>query len=614
MKKTLFVLITVVAFGLMGCDNNAKPDRNVKSDVDMAIIDHGQLQFYNHATQKLTPYEAETDSVVFIAFDNDNHLYYAAGRQQVLKLKSIDLLEANPQPKLCANWELTPDQYRSLQHHWISRHGFGIFMDDNMENLYMASSEINGFDPTAFVYNLATGEAKSLSWDEYCEASIGGFGDDRFYVEQGQFYYLTPEGKACLNDKIDFAPAFDAFEEVMDEESFRPVNISPDGKKVVYSVKGELEESGGFYCVATSDGQNQTLLDSYKDDLAPQWFEDGSMVYAGREPRPESDPDYDPEWNNTRGCIKIVNPQGTVSTLVSDAEVFCVNPYGTTLQPKEQQASLMGCDMAIFDKGKVTFYNSTTNTFVPFVAEKDYVVNGAYYGAEDFYYTVAIGDELYLKEVFFNYGMSSYPSIITDWERKLGDCVSESCGMVASMRHVTAKSTNSPYGVLLTGIDCGIYEELCVFSGVQYYNSESRMKTDYWPAEYNTDDEMVEREKLMNELKLMDLSRFDLDIHSEVEENKLEVYSISPSHDCIAYAYYTELGPKGGSGPLCFATVDGKVKMALEGTDVQSVYYGWLSDGRLAFSDNEGIKAVTADGTITKISDGKMFVTMHRNY
>ena len=612
MKKTFILLVIVAALGMMSCEHDPKPEKKLKSDVDMAIIDHGQLQFYNHATQKLTPYEAEADSVVFIAFDNDNHLYYTSDKQGVLELKSIDLLEAHPQPKLCANWQLTPDQYGSLKRNWVSRTRFGIFMDDQMENLYMVSSQINGFEPSAYVYNIASGEMKSLSWDEYCETSINSFGDDRFYVEQGEFYYITPEGKVCLNDKIDFVPAFEIYEEVVDEESFSPVNIRPDGKKVVYSVKGELEESGGYYCVASSDGQKQTLLDSFINDLAPQWLEDGSMVYAGREPRPESDPEYDAEWNNSRGCIKIMNPQGAVSTLVSDAEVFCLNPYGKQpLDPKEKQASLEGCDMAIIDNGKVTFYNSTTNTFVPFVAEKDYVVNGAYYGAEDFYYTVAIGDELYLKEVFFNYGMSAYPSIITDWELKLSDCYSESCGMVSSMHHVTAKSPNVPYGVLLTGIDCGMLEYLCVFSGVQYSNSESRMKTDYWPEEYSADDEFAEREKLMNELKLVNLSRFDLDIPSEVEENKLEVYTISPSHDCIAYAYYTALGPKGGSGPLCFATVDGKVKMALEGTDVQNICYGWLNDGRLAYSDKEGIKAVAADGTITKISDGKLFVTVH---
>ena len=612
MKKTFILLVIVAALGMMSCEHDPKPEKKLKSDVDMAIIDHGQLQFYNHATQKLTPYEAEADSVVFIAFDNDNHLYYTSDKQGVLELKCIDLLESHPQAKLCANWQLTPDQYGSLKRNWVSRTRFGIFMDDQMENLYMVSSQINGFEPSAYVYNIASGEMKSLSWDEYCEVSISGFGDDRFYVEQGKFYYLTPEGKTCLNDKIDFVPAFELYEEVVDEESFHPVNISPDGKKVVYSVKGELEESGGYYCVASSDGQKQTLLDSFINDLAPQWLEDGSMVYAGREPRPESDPEYDAEWNNSRGCIKIMNPQGAVSTLVSDAEVFCVNPYGKQpLDPKEKQASLEGCDMAIIDNGKVTFYNSTTNTFVPFVAEKDYVVNGAYYGAEDFYYTVAIRDELYLKEVFFNYGMSAYPSIITDWELKLSDCYSENCKKAPTMYNRTAKSVNGPYDVLLTSIDFGIVEELCVFEGFKYYNSDNKLKTEYWPAEYNTDDEFAEREKLMNELKLVNLSRFDLDIPSEVEENKLEVYSISPTHDCIAYAYYTNLSPKGGSGPLCFATVDGKVKMALEGTEVQNMYYGWLNDGRLAYSDKEGIKAVAADGTITKISDGKLFVTVH---
>lgn len=603
MKKTFFFLIVALVLGVMSCDSDAPR-------VDAVIINHGQLQFYNHATQKLTPFKTETDSVVFVVFDNDNHLYYTTNKQGVLELKTINLLETHPQPKLCSNWKLTPDQYRSLRN-WLSRTKFGIFMDDNMENLYMAYSEVNGFDPSAQVYNLASGQTKSLSWDEYCDAHIGRFVNDRFYTELGKFYYASPEGAICLSDKIDFNPAFEAYHVVMDDGFFCPVNVSPDNAKVVYSVKGELEGSDGFYCVATCDGKNQTLLDSYMSELVPQWFADGSMVYTGREPRPESDPEYNEEWNNTRGCIKIMNPQGAVSTLVSDAEVFCVNPFGTSMKPKkEEQASLMSFDMAIFDKGKVTFYNSTTNTFVPFVAEKDYVVNGAYYGSEDFYYTVAIGDELYLKEVFFNYGMSAYPSIITDWERKLGDCYSESCGIVSSMHNVTAKSLNSPSGVLLTGIDCGLFEDLCVFGGVQYYNSESMMKTDYWPEEYNTDDVFAEREKLMQELKLVNLSRFDLDIPSEVEENKLEVYSISPSHDCIAYAYYTDLGPKGGIGPLCFATVDGKVKMALEGTDVQNMYYGWLNDGRLAYSDKEGIKAVAADGTITKISDGKMFVTM----
>ncbi len=55
MKKTLFVLIAALALGVMSCDRTIPR-------VDVVIINHGQMQFYNHATQKLTPYEAETDS------------------------------------------------------------------------------------------------------------------------------------------------------------------------------------------------------------------------------------------------------------------------------------------------------------------------------------------------------------------------------------------------------------------------------------------------------------------------------------------------------------------------------------------------------------------------
>lgn len=609
MNKTIILLLIVAALGVMSCEHDPKPEKKLKSDVDMAIIDHGQLQFYNHATQRLTPYEAETDSVVFLAFDNDNHLYYTTDKQGVLELKSIDLMEAHPQPKFCANWELAPEQYRALKRHWLTRSSFGIFMDDNMENLYMVYSEVNGFEPTADVYNIATGETKSLDWLDYCEATIRSFGEDRFYQELDKLYYVTPEGKVCLNDKIDIETAFEGWEEELDGMTCHPLSFSPDGTKIVFAVKGGLEESGGFYCVSTSDGQSQSLLDSYLSDLAPQWFEDGSMVYVGREPRPEGDPYYD-EWNTTRGCIKIVNPQGVASTLVSDAEVFCLNPFGTTMNAKEKQASLKGCDMAIFDNGKVTFYNSTTNTFIPFVAEKDYVVSGVFFNEDDFYYTVAIGDELYLKELLF-YGSDVYGSIITDWNLKLNDCYSENCGKAAKMYSKTPKTAYAYYNILLTGIDFGVFEEVCVFEGIQYYNHYNATLTDYWPTDCDGSEEIDNEEQLKRDLGLYSLAKYDLDIPGEVEENKLEVYSISPSHDCIAYAYYTELGPTGGSGPLCFATLDGKVKMALEGTNVLDVYYGWLSDGRLAYSDNEGIKAVAADGTIKKISDGKMFVTIH---
>ena len=38
-------------------------------------------------------------------------------------------------------------------------------------------------------------------------------------------------------------------------------------------------------------------------------------------------------------------------------------------------ASLKGCDMAIFDEGKVTFHNSRTNSLIPFADESRIVLS-----------------------------------------------------------------------------------------------------------------------------------------------------------------------------------------------------------------------------------------------
>ena len=80
----------------------------------------------------------------------------------------------------------------------------------------------------------------------------------------------------------------------------------------------------------------------------------------------------------------------------------------------------------------------------------------------------------------------------------------------------------------------------------------------------------------------------------------------SPKADCVAYAAIMEWG-RGGRGPLCFATLDGKVQKLL----AYDACYGWLGNNKLAFSDEEGIKTIDSDGTITKLTSGNWFVTLH---
>ena len=592
MKKTLFFFIAALALGVMSCDRTIPR-------VDAVIISHGQMQFYNHATHKMTPYEAETDSVVNVLFDKSDHLFYTAAHQQALTLKSLDLTESHPQPKVCANWKVTLDQITD----WMYETGAaGMFMDEALENLYLMKENFEDDDPTCVeVFNIASGTTKGLTFDEYEPVNNYSIAQDHFYNEQGKFYYVAPEGKVCLNDQFDSRS--DNLDQMdLEDMYYSPINMSQDGKRIVFSSIFEIGEGYGHYCVADSDGQHQTeLLDSDIWTIPPQWLADGSLVYVGDEPRPESDPKYDADWNATRHCIKIINPQGEASLLASDAEDFYVNPV-EPLKPREKQHSMNGCEMAIVDNGKLTFYNSTDNTFVPMVDEKDYVVSASFFDEDILYYTVAIGDELYLKKIYMAaYFPETY--LVTDWDLKLSDCYSEKCGKTARME--------SYLDIPLTGIECGVFEEACVFTGVKYYDRTSEEQTDYWPEEYDYSEEVAKEQQLRKELGLLNLNRFDLNLAGDVKENALELYSISPSHECIAYATYLELTPTGGRGPLCFATIDGKMKMVLEGTDVQDMYYGWLNDGRLAYSDNEGIKAVAADGTVTKISDGKIFVTMH---
>lgn len=158
MKKTLYFLITALALGVMSCDRNTPR-------VDLVIINHGQMQFYNHATQKLSPYEAETDSVVNVIFDKSDHLLYTAAHQQALTLKSLDLTESHPHPKVCASWKLTLDQ---ITNEVYGTGAEAMFLDEALENLYLMRGSFEDDGPIyAEAFNIASGTNKVLMFEEY---------------------------------------------------------------------------------------------------------------------------------------------------------------------------------------------------------------------------------------------------------------------------------------------------------------------------------------------------------------------------------------------------------------------------------------------------------------
>ena len=135
-------------------------------------------------------------------------------------------------------------------------------------------------------------------------------------------------------------------------------------------------------------------------------------------------------------------------------------------------ASLNGSDLAVFEDGKVTFYNSSTNAFVPFTAEKDYVVSGVYYDENEFYYTVSVDDELYLKMVDLSADEPA-PVELIDWELKLSDCYVDSCEKCASMVFYS--------DVQMVGLEYNMGEMCKGFQDMKYYLIDAQTMCDGWP-------------------------------------------------------------------------------------------------------------------------------------
>ena len=640
MKKTRLFFVAVMALCILGCDRQQKPGKTETIDlssVDMVVIKHGQMLFYDHETQKLMPYEAETDSVVNIAFDHNNHLYYTAAHQQDLKLKRIDLSAKDPQPTLCADWKLNLDDITDVM---FGTGAVKLEIDDSMENLYMMNNHTNEhltFDYET--YHVGSDKSEGISYEDHRLASFTTAVLDHFFEEQGKFYYVTPEGKVCLNDQIDFSAYFE--EGDLGDVAFYPMGISPDGQQIVYDANCGIGEGWGYYCLASSDGKRQSVLaDSDNWKMAPQWLDDGSLVYVGSEPRPKTDPEYR-DWNTTRGCIKILDPNGETTLLVSDAKHFYLNPVGKPLPSAEdRQAFLGGCDMAVFENGKVSFYNSATGEYTPFVMEKDEVISGVFNGPDVFYYTVAIGDELYLKQFYLDYYYHS-PSMIGDWDLKKSDCKTEKGNNVAPM----TSYSNAP----AVGIVYKYDAEFEQFMEKRHYNiADKKIEEGWWPGILNVVDGPDEKQKQFNDDKelfeevevplteaematmgeddpgyrsyyyyvpaggqrICMSDKIDFSPYIEFDQPRFELVGIGPTRDCVAYGAIMGWYLAGAHGPLCFATLDGKEQMALDGTDVNDKRYGWLDDGSLVYSTEIGIWSVSHDGTLKQLSTATRFVTV----
>jgi hypothetical protein len=160
------------------------------------------------------------------------------------------------------------------------------------------------------------------------------------------------------------------------------------------------------------------------------------------------------------------------------------------------------------------------------------------------------------------------------------------------------------------GVDDGYYIQQAVIDNQHFVSFPKEEGSDemyfyYVPnsvALYSSEEEMAQ-----DWVCISDKINFHEDKYSEWDaEPDFTILGFSPESDCVAYAAIMEWG-RGGRGPLCFATIDGKVQKLL----AYDACYGWLGNNKLAYTDDEGIKTIASDGTQEKISSAQRFVTRY---
>lgn len=625
MKKICILLVAVMALGIVGCNRTQTPQTKQENKqlvalakCDMVILEGGKLVFFDNTTQEKTTYTAETDEVVNAVYDENNHLFYTVAKaaDHRLELKVLDLNVTDPQPQHCIDWQLSKDEIINPMTGSITT----LDWDDKHENLIMAKTNPEDlFVNDYVVYNIASKQVKLTNFEEYfglrgnayCKAM------DYFFTEEGLLYYVNEEGKFCLNDNIDFRQVFEDSD--IEDLGFDPQNISPDGMKAVFSAIVYLGEGWGHYCVSSCDGHSQQVLsDSDIWDDVPTWLADGTLVYIGKEDPSQA------SFDNTPSFVKIILPDQTVK-VIAESNSFVVKPFDTRMNEMASQEIIDdNIDLAILDHGKLTFYSSATDTYYPLLNETDSVVNGAFDHSDAFFYTVAIGDNLYLKHIIYG-EYTKHPKLLTSWDLKLEDCVSQTYGKVSSLTLYPELSVAS----IMHDFNWEYYG----FEGNRLYDYGYGKKHEGWDAdEYETDsfdEEFMRWDEAMEKFNSHDNNCYYNDGNAEYclsdkidfnkyvsdpsyyEDPEFALISIDPTNRSIIYSAIIEHGDL-GHGPLCFASLDGQVQIAFEDTDAADIYTGWLKDGSLLYADKKGIMRVTPDGTSHVFSDASDFVTYYK--
>ena len=619
MKKIIISLFAILVLGMASCDRTPKGTANLK-DTDLVVFDHGQMKLYQSSTNTLTDFKAETDSVINAVFGLDNKLYYTVAKSNNLTLKCLDLNAENPEPRICAGWNLKLKQIQDYFTGAVSEL-FLIHEGKQVAILCGLDDEENYGFVNASVYDIATGKVKLMGEEDFfsTEFYVNKIDNGSFDMDDGQFYFYTYPGEHCLTDKLDFTEYFGEEEWERDELECEPLSMSPMGNWLLFNAVMPWGDYGlGPYCVATLDGSKQQILKgTYITDTEPGWLKNGSLVYletVGEE--------YDPSQ------VKIMDNNGNITTLCkgTDIAVRLLNLDELIEQEAKKAQGPTGAansELAFFDKGKLSFYSSIDKVFYSVDKETDSVVTGTFSNDGKFYYCVDKGGNVFLKYVDLN-NQNLEPVMLFDWGLETQRCVTETYGDFSPLYCFNSKK------LLMLYYDFSW--DYFDFENARLYNLRTGKVKEYdWEEDNEIWDELFYEELddsfygfksedgefyYDNNGEYICLSD-QLDPEALVSDPdfgiELVYYEsgVSPKSEMVLFCAPIEAGDF-EHGPYCVASLDGKFQMMFPETDFCQNEAVWLSDGSLVIQSSEEntgcIKILHPDRTIDILSYATKFV------
>lgn len=320
MKKSIYLIVAVMAMAFFGCDHN-KPQTNTLAQYDFLYLEDYGIYFYDLKTQEATRFANEIDSVVDVLCSKEGIVYYNVKKDNRLFLKRLDLKRldlnvANAEPELLTDWGLKTNEveYGEMYFNydetqialerdmgWWAGTIYNLAVYDcaektmSIQELYRIIMEDDEVVDVEMLYENETFDR----WGKYntsVEDPMDGV------IEVDDYVYYVGEGqRVCLNDKINYDECVGFELGICDQE---PISIDPTGKRILILVSVGMGDGVlGTYIMSSLDGKEQKVLEATDPEgLAPEWLPDGSLLY---------------------GCLSLMTPDGNVGNVAKSC-VYCV--------------------------------------------------------------------------------------------------------------------------------------------------------------------------------------------------------------------------------------------------------------------------------------------------